>query len=186
MPEIDYNAERKRLAAEFAATLEPLAIKYKKCVRAAFAANKQPDWFSDSPTLTLAEGVGIEIILTPPDSTGYKVGDKWVRLGPRGRERNCISSFGQQSRSVARALIAQSWIKSAPSLMSLNVGPLHPNSAHHGSYWLMNRCDPRPRSIGYLSPGPQAPLLRLVMNARSFARPAAPASSLKRSRPIGS
>jgi hypothetical protein len=82
MPEIDYNAERQKLEAQFAAALEPLLIQYKKCVRAAFAANDQPDWFSDSPTMTLAEGVGVELILAPPDSTGYKVGDKWVRLGP--------------------------------------------------------------------------------------------------------
>jgi len=67
MPDYDYIATKKKIEQAYDAILGPALVSYKKCVKALLTAEHHPaaDGLDPSPTMTLADGVLIELITAP-------------------------------------------------------------------------------------------------------------------------
>jgi hypothetical protein len=67
MPNYDYIATKKDIAQRFDAILQPALLSYKKCVKGVLTAENHPaaGLLDPSTTMTLADGVLIELITAP-------------------------------------------------------------------------------------------------------------------------
>ena len=72
----DYIATKKDINKRFSAITEPAHRGYKACLKKALEAENYPGALDDSPTLTLSEGVLIELILGSKNSSFRKLQTK--------------------------------------------------------------------------------------------------------------